>query len=115
MKLQQQRAEKWKSKERTEAVERYDERLINYRAIMDKMDANPNYHSINCVQLVLGPLLVGIKTHAKEWLTIFGSLLEEMAKTKLNTMLAYIKVWLMIASDRCTHDIILIFHDRKYK
>jgi hypothetical protein len=59
---------------------------------MDKMDANPNYHSINCVQLVLGPLLVGIKTHAKEWLTIFGSLLEDMAKVKLNVIGAYIKV-----------------------
>ena len=59
---------------------------------MDKMDGAFAYHSINCVQLCLDSMLMGIKSHAKEWLTIFGNLLQEMAKSRLLTALNYIKV-----------------------
>lgn len=73
-------------------VERYDEKMMYYKAIMGKMDGASSYHPVNCVQLCLGTMLTGIKSHAKEWLTMFGDLLLEIAKSRLLLATTYIQV-----------------------
>jgi len=77
-----------------ELVERYDDKLIFYTSVIERMNGTPPHHPVNCVQLCLGSLLHGIKSHAKEWLTIFGNMLQELAKSRLLSAIAYVKVCL---------------------
>lgn len=73
-------------------MERYDEKLMYYKTLMSKMNMSVTTFEINCVELRLGNLLTGIRTHAKEWLVIFGGLLQDLAKRRLNSISTYITV-----------------------
>ncbi|ELU10552.1 hypothetical protein CAPTEDRAFT_221643 [Capitella teleta] len=72
--------------QRGPSVVAFDDRLQYFFKIMDEVDTMIMIKDQECVRLHMQPLADAIKQHAKQWITCYGDVLLDSAKTGLNSL-----------------------------
>lgn len=94
--FQAAKAEKWLL--RGPSVVAFDDRLQYYHKTIDDVATMPLVKDQECIRLYMEPLADAVRNHAKQWIDLFGKLLQDLAKSSLyalkDELEVRIQVWM---------------------